>query len=354
MMFPRRWNPDPRRMAQRFRQSLDVSSAGQFIRDVGLLIWEYKWYSLVIFVVTIVQEWASIVPVNLLGDFIDAIDTGGVSRIVWLFFGASLLYPALLRANTVLRHKMFYDSDLEKRVELLIKLSDAGICRDTDKAAAAHTRVINAVSGVTNTAYHLLGSFTPVIIKTVIVSGNLLRMNRLLGWVYLSTLVVPAVMTVIFNKKLVVLRDSQYSVIGEASGVGIETIQHKEDPSIRERLKRILHERRDIMMSLLIKSQSYLYIRQSALIVSQFAAVFLALAIRDRVGITAGDFAKIIGYTTQVAAAFITAAAQLDSIISYSRAYHVYAMGNIPPAAQTPAAQTPAAETQQDQTQAKP
>jgi hypothetical protein len=39
---------------------------------------------------------------------------------------------------------------------------------------------------------------------------------------------------------------------------------------------------------------------------------------------TADDFARIFGYTAQVAAAFISAAACLDAIISYSRAYGVY------------------------------
>ena len=62
----------------------------------------------------------------------------------------------------------------------------------------------------------------------------------------------------------------------------------------------------------------------------KFIVVFIAMAIREQIGITPGDFSKIIGYTTQVAAAFITAAAQMDNIISYSRAYHVYAMANRP------------------------
>jgi hypothetical protein len=33
----------------------------------------------------------------------------------------------------------------------------------------------------------------------------------------------------------------------------------------------------------------------------------------------------MVGYTTQVAVAFIDTAACLDAIVSFSRAYHVYA-----------------------------
>ena len=46
---------------------------------------------------------------------------------------------------------------------------------------------------------------------------------------------------------------------------------------------------------------------------------------RERLQMTPGDFTKIVGYTTQVAAAFISAAACLDAIVSYTRAYHIYA-----------------------------
>jgi hypothetical protein len=45
-------------------------------------------------------------------------------------------------------------------------------------------------------------------------------------------------------------------------------------------------------------------------------------------GLTPGDFTRIIGYTTQVAAAFITTASTLDAIVSYSRAYHIYAQAH--------------------------
>ena len=59
---------------------------------------------------------------------------------------------------------------------------------------------------------------------------------------------------------------------------------------------------------------------------SQFLVVFMALFMRQRLNMTAGDFTKIVGYTTQVAAAFINAAACLDAIVSYTRAYHIYAV----------------------------
>lgn len=313
------------RLPDRFRARLNTSSQGRFFRDIWRLICEYKWYSLAIFAITILQEFAAIWPVNLLGDFIDQLETPDLGNIVWMFFAASLLYPALARANVVLRHKMFYETDFEKRVELVIEASDCGKWAGSEKAGAAYTRAMNAVSGITNTTYHLLGSFTPVLIKIVIVAGNLLGYNRTLGWSYLATLIVPTLMTIWFNKKLMVLRDSQYSVVGEADGTAIEAIQHKENPTLRARFQEIMRSRANILIELIAKHQMYLYFRQAALIGSQFLIVFLALAIREQANITPGAFSKIIGYTTQVAAAFVLAAAQLDAIISYSRAYHVYA-----------------------------
>jgi hypothetical protein len=132
-------------------------------------------------------------------------------------------------------------------------------------------------------------------------------------------------MTLWFNKRMVVLRDNQYAVIGEADGTAIKAIQERENLDLRERFQKIMRTRANILIELVAKNQMYLYIRQATLIGSQFIVVFLALAIREQAGITPGAFAKIIGYTTQVAAAFVLAAAQLDAIISFSRAYHVYA-----------------------------
>ncbi|MGQ9554308.1 MAG: hypothetical protein ACUVWR_09365 [Anaerolineae bacterium] len=56
--------------------------------------------------------------------------------------------------------------------------------------------------------------------------------------------------------------------------------------------------------------------------------MFLALAMRAQLNMTPGDFTRIIGYTAQVAAAFISAASCLDSIVSCSRAYHIFARAN--------------------------
>ena len=52
--------------------------------------------------------------------------------------------------------------------------------------------------------------------------------------------------------------------------------------------------------------------------------VAIAVSMRKSLGLTAGDFTRVIGYTAQVAAAFINAAACLDAVVSYSRAWHVY------------------------------
>jgi hypothetical protein len=313
------------RLSQRFKLEYAVNPLLQFVGNVVGLIWEYRWYSLAIVAVTIFQEIAALWPVNLLGEFIDRLDTGDIGNIVWLLLAASLFYPGLLRANVILRHKMFYETDFRKRVELVLQASDAGRWTGSEAAGAFYTKAVNAVSGITNAVYHILASFTPVIIKIIIVSGNLLRYNRTIGLSYLGSLSIPLVMTFLFNKKLQVLRDSQYNAIGESSGLGIKAIAEKDNQDARNKFRNVMRIRTNVFISLLARSQSFLYVREASLVGSQFLVVFMALSMRDQLQMTAGDFTKIVGYTTQVAAAFISAAACLDAIVSYTRAYHIYA-----------------------------
>ena len=331
--FPRlrRLDLHPFRAWSRIRSAVVLSPNSRFFHDVGQLIWEYRWYSLAILAVTVSQEFAALWPVNLLGQFVDGLSTGELGGVVWLLMGASLLYPGILRGNTILRHKMFYETDFRKRVEMVVQEAVQGGSEDVEEASAAHTRVLNAVSGVTNASYHILGSFVPVIIKVVVVAGNLLGYNRTLGLAYLGSLAVPALMTVLFNRKLQVLRDAQYSVISRSSGVGVKVISRQGDQSVCERFVQVMRERKGVMIALLARHQSFLYIRQAALVGSQFLVVFLALAMRERVSLTPGDFTRIVGYTTQVAAAFIITASTLDAIISYSRAYHVFSQAHASP-----------------------
>jgi len=170
-----------------------------------------------------------------------------------------------------------------------------------------------------------LGSFTPVIIKIVVVSGSLLAYNRLLGLVYLLSLGIPALLTVLFNGRLRVLRDARYSIISEASGAGVRVISDQGNVATQQRFRDIMRERKNVLIALVRKSQLFLWARQAILVGSQFLVVFLALGMREKIGLTPGDFTKIVGYTGQVAAAFIGAASVVDSIISHVRAYHVYA-----------------------------
>jgi hypothetical protein len=102
------------RLSQRFTFEYAMSPLWQFVGNVADLIWEYRWYSLAIFAMTIFQGIAAPWPVNLLGEFIDRLDTGDMGRTVWLLLAASLFYPGLLRANVILRHKMFYETDFRK------------------------------------------------------------------------------------------------------------------------------------------------------------------------------------------------------------------------------------------------
>jgi len=317
------WNV--RRAVTRLLSNARLSPNFFFFRDVGRLIWDYRWHSLAIIIVTIVQEIVALWPVSLLGQLVDQLQTGDLGNTIWLLMGASLLYPGIVRGNIILRHKMFYETDRAKRIELTLGEADRGACSDVEEAGTAHTRVINAVSGITNAAYHILGSFTPVIIKSIVVGGKLLAYDRLLGIAYLASLIVPSVMTALFNGKLRVLRDSQYSIISQASGSGVKTIADMNNQKARTKFLRVVAERKNTLISLVSKSQTFIYIREVALIGSQFLVVLLALGMRQRLGLTPGDFTKIIGYTTQVAAAFITTATVLDAIVSYSRAYHVFA-----------------------------
>jgi len=312
---------------RRLSDAVAMQPSWQFVADIWALIWEYRWYSIAIFVVTVIQEFAALWPVNLLGQFIDRLTTGDLGNVVWLFLFASAFYPGLVRANVMLRHKMFYETDFRKMVELVLRVSDQTCSADPEEAGAMYTRTANAVSGITNATYHVLGSFTPVIIKITIVCASLLQYNETLGLVYLVSLVVPSVMTIVFNKRLRVLLDSQYSVVSEVSGAAIKTIGNRDDTEARSRFHRAMGIRKHVYLSLIYKGQFYLYARELALVGSQFLVVFLALGMRTRIGLTAGDFSRIVGYTTQVAAAFITAASCLDAIVSYSRAYHVFAQG---------------------------
>lgn len=316
----------PRRMATLVAHWFRYQPVGQFITAIGRLIWRHRVHSLTIFAVTIAQEFAALWPVTLLGDLIDRLGTGDLGNVVWLLLLASLLYPAILRGNVILRHMLFYQTDYQQMVELVLKEADSAT-QTSATAGAAYTRLANAVAGITNAAYHVLGSFTPIVIKIFIVSGRLLAYSRLLGFVYLGSLVVPAVLTVLANSRMRKLRDANYAIGGEVSGMAMEVMSSREDAGTRDTFTQRMTERRGVLQRLVATSQASIYVREAVLVGSQFAVVFIALAARERIGITPGDFAKILGYTTQVAAEFIAAASTLDSVISFSRAYHVYVTG---------------------------
>jgi ABC-type multidrug transport system fused ATPase/permease subunit len=315
----------PRRIVRQVGQRLRANQGWAFYEDVGRLIWDFRLYGLVILAVTIGQEFVALWPVQLLGQFVDRLSTGEpLGNVVLLFLGASLLYPAIARGNVILRHKMFYESELRKRVELTLQVAEEPDTKDPVTAGAAHTSLTLAVSALTNAAYHILGSFTPVIIKIIVVAVRLVNYNGILGLAYVSSLIIPLALTLLFNNKLRVLRDNQYSVISRTSGTGIKTILEKENTEVRQRFLTTMRERTDILFSLIARNQSFLYIREAALIGSQFLVVFIALGLKDRLGMTPGDFTQVVGYTGQVAVAFLNAVSFVDNIFSHSRAYHVY------------------------------
>lgn len=320
-LFPSRG--EYRSPLRRVQQALKVAPSWQFTADIGRMIWRYRWYSLAIVFVTIGQELAALWPVTLLGIFVDRLGSGELGNVVWLLLGATILYPTVVRANVLLRHKMFYETDFTKRVEMTIELTTGEGELDIQNVGEANSLIANAVSGITNATYHVLGSFTPVIIKIIVVSINLLAYKRMLGLAYLASLVIPAFLTWFFNNKMRVLRDAQYSVISKAEGLMIQAISHKEDANALQNMINTFRERKNTIFALLCQSQTFLLVRQVVLIGSQFLVVFLALGMRERLRLTPGDFTRIFGYTAQVAAAFLEAAACLDAVISYSRSYYV-------------------------------
>jgi hypothetical protein len=322
----------PRRMAARVGQRLRANQGWHFYSDTLRLIWEYRLFGLAILGVTVAQEFAALWPVQLLGQFVDRLQTGDLGNVVFVFLGASLLHPFIVRSNVILRHKMFYETDFQKRVELTLQVAEETDAKDAEAAGSAHTSLVQAVSGVTNAAYHLLGSFTPVLIKLVVVGTRLLAYNELLGLAYVGSLIVPVLLTVLFNNKLRVLRDTQYSIINRTSGAGIKAIIERDNVEARNRFTSTMRERTNILIALVSRSQIFLYIREMALVSSQFLVVFLALGMRERLGLTPGDFTQIIGYTAQVAVAFLNSVSFVDNIVSYSRAYHVYRQEHRAPA----------------------
>ncbi len=316
---------EPRSALRRMRQGFESNHNWRFAFDILKLIREYRGYSIAILIVTVMQEIIALWPVTLLGQFVDRLQGGELGNVVWLFLGASILAPGIARGNIILRHKMFYETDFQKRVEMTLDIRARGDCHDAETAGKANSLVANAVSGLTNATYYVLGSFTPVLIKIGVVSISLLTYNKMLGLVYLASLLIPAWMTITFNSKMRVLRDTQYSVISQTEGLVMRTITERDNEHHKDRFLKTMRERANVLFSLLSRSQLFLYIRQVALIGSQFLVVFLALSLRARIGMTPGDFTRIIGYTSQVAVAFIEAVACLDAVISYSRAYHVLA-----------------------------
>lgn len=315
----------PGRLWRLAGQRIRANPSWPFFYDIGRLIWDFRYYGLAILAVTVAQEFLALWPVQLLGQFVDRLSSGApLGNIVLVFLGASLLYPAVVRANVILRHKMFYESDLRKRVELTLWVASQGPPKDAEAAGSSHTSLVQAVSGVTNATYHLLGSFTPVIIKIVVVAVRLVSYNDILGVAYVASLAVPAVLTILFNNRLRVLRDTQYSVINRTTGSGIRTIIEQGQGEVRGRFLAIMRERTDVLYLLVARNQIFLYIREATLVGGQFLVVFLALGLRERLGLTPGDFTQVVGYTGQVAVAFLNAVSFVDNIFSYSRAYHVY------------------------------
>jgi len=121
------------RIKRLIEQEIAIDPNWQFARDVLRLIWEYRGYSLAILAVTVLQEVSALWPVSLLGQFIDRLPSGDLGNVVWLFLGASILAPGIMRGNIMLRHKMFYETDFQKRVEMTLDVCVPGASAPTPR-----------------------------------------------------------------------------------------------------------------------------------------------------------------------------------------------------------------------------
>ncbi len=295
----------------------------QFAADVWTMIWQHRWFSVAILGVTVLQEVSALWPVNALGQFIDRLQSGDVTKSLVLLVTTSVLSLGVMRFNVILRHKVFYQTDFQSRVEMTLRLPSAA--EDVEEAGKVNSRIATAVGSITNAAYNVLGSFAPVFVKVTVVAGSLLAYNNVLGWSFLASLVLPILLTAAYNRWQRRLRDHQYAVVTRAEGIGTRLISTPGHYGARTRFMRLMRERRDVLFTIVGRSQLSLYVREVSLLLSQMLVVVLALSMRQRLHMTAGDFTRIIGYTAQVSVAFINAAACLDAVVSYSRAWHVYA-----------------------------
>jgi ABC-type multidrug transport system fused ATPase/permease subunit len=306
----------------RIREARDRPGV-QFAADIWAMIWQHKWYGVAILGVTVLQEVSALWPVNALGQFIDRLQSGDVTRSLVLLIGTSVLSLGVMRFNVILRHKVFYETDFQSRIEMTLRLPSA--VEDVEEAGKVNSRIANAVGSITNAAYNVLGSFAPVFVKVTVVAASLLAYNSVLGWSFLASLILPTVLTAAYNRWQRRLRDHQYAVVTRAEGIGTRLITTPGHDGARTRFMRLMRERRDVLFTIVARSQASLYLREVALLLSQLLVVVLALSMRERLHMTAGDFTRIIGYTAQVSVAFLNAAACLDAVVSYSRAWHVYA-----------------------------
>ena len=120
----------PARWLALLRLEMALNSNLRFLHDVWRLIWRYKLYSLAIIAVTVLQELAALWPVSLLGQLVDRLEGGQVGSVVWLLMGASILSPLIVRANVMLRHKMFYENEYVARAEMVIDAAERGDSSD--------------------------------------------------------------------------------------------------------------------------------------------------------------------------------------------------------------------------------
>ena len=286
------------------------------------MLWQYRWLSLVILAVTVLQEITALWPVNALGHFIDRLQSEDIIQSFMILIATSVVAPGVARLNVIIRHKLFYQTDFQSRIEMTLRLPTAA--QNVEDAGKVNSRIANAVGSITNAAYHVLGSFTPVIVKVVVVSASLLAYNSVLGWSFIASLSLPITITIAYNVWQRRLRDHQYSAVSRAEGIGTRLISAPDHGGAKTRFLRLMRERRDVLFTIVARSQLSLYVREIGLLASQFLVVGLAISMRKSLGLTAGDFTRVIGYTAQVSVAFINAAACLDAVVSYSRAWHVY------------------------------
>lgn len=302
----------------------DGDATKRFLRDVFRLLWQYRGLSVLVLGVTIGQELSSLWPYSSLGKCVDKFQSKEIFLAVVVFVLANGVHLLVSSLSGILRNTLKFDLECFLRIKLVSEEGGKGIWRDAKGAGRVNTLILNAISGLVQAADYLLGSFIPVLIKIGVVSADFMRYSWLLALAYLLSLLIPGAITIYINRKLLKLRDLQYKTDSLAGGEGVQTLLGSNSEGHNQALRDSTQERKRVQISLTVSSQVLNLLRTLSLAGSQLIVIFLAVYRRQELGLTAGDFTRLINYMVQVAGSFLGVASMIDALATFSRAHATY------------------------------